>query len=76
MDRPETELNFQLSEEVFEGRCDLNIERIKILSRAFVKLCKSFSKIEEIFGGELQKLQDLDRREEDLNRRTEILLKN
>ena len=63
MDRPETELQFDLSEQLFESTCAVNARRIRILTDVFLKISENFPEVKKLCEEEIYMLQELNKRE-------------
>lgn len=74
MDNLGNELVYDLSEKLFEGGCEINAKRIKLLNQIVFKMCKNIPKLEQMFAEELKQLQELDQEEEEIRRNCAHLL--
>lgn len=74
LNNPDNELTFELSERLFEGRCELNAKRLNILTNSFIRFCNSSERLKEFFKQELEELHNLDIREDELRRSSTVLL--
>lgn len=74
MDRAKTQLEFEISEQLFEQKCAISERRLQILCESFIKLCENLPNMKELFQDEINELEELNIREDEVESELNNLL--